>query len=318
MSGRYLMKAALLAAACLVTPASAQGSLPAAQIEGPAQAPEGAAAIPLYGNATPGAPSDEIATRFMGRETVLRNITYPTLTPVLPAPGKANGTAVIVAPGGGFMMLAMQNEGWRVARALADKGVSAFVLKYRLKTTPKADADFMAEMGRLMSEAASGAGNAPDISNPPATDDALAALALVRGQAAQWHVDPSRVGMIGFSAGAMTTLRSVLKAASDADPGTQAPDFIGYIYGPMGKVDVPVDAPPMFAALAMDDPLFGNGDFSIVSAWHAAKRPVELHAYQSGGHGFGLGAPGTTTTLMMDEFLAWMDMQGLLEVKAQP
>jgi hypothetical protein len=68
----------------------------------------------------------------------------------------------------------------------------------------------------------------------------------------------------------------------------------------------------------MDDPLFGNGDFSIASAWHAAKRPVELHVYQRGGHGFGLGQPRTTTTMMMPEFLAWMDMQGLLTAKANP
>ena len=69
----------------------------------------------------------------------------------------------------------------------------------------------------------------------------------------------------------------------------------------------------MFAALAMDDGMFSRGDFGLATAWRDAKRPVELHVYQTGGHGFGLGAPGTTNALLMTEFLAWMDMQGLLK-----
>jgi acetyl esterase/lipase len=296
--------------ACLI-PTIVSAQTPADPIDAPA----GAVAIPLYGHANPGSPADEIVTKFMGRETVLRNITYPTLTPVLPAPGKANGTAVIVAPGGGFMMLAMQNEGWRIAKKLADAGVTAFVLKYRLLPTPKSDAEFMSGFAKMMNDAAKGHVSPSNNTDPAATQDAFAALKLVRDRAAQWHIDPDRVGMIGFSAGAMTTMRTVLAAP---DPASREPDFIGYIYGPMGNVAIPANAPPMFAALAMDDRLFGNGDWSIVSAWHAAKRPVELHVYQTGNHGFGMGIPGTTTTMMMDEFLAWLDMQGLLTAKAHP
>ena len=283
-------------------------------IDGAVHAPTGAAAIPLYGSATPGSMADEVETRFMGRETVVRNVTYPTLTPVLPAPAKANGTAVIVAPGGGFTMLAMQNEGWRVAQALADHGVTAFVLKYRLNPTDRDDKVWMAAMAKMFASIDQGSGKVPDIKDPAATEDALAALKLVRARAGEWHLDPHRVGMIGFSAGAMTTLNAVLQG-SDAQAG---PDFAGYIYGPMASVTVPANAPPMFAALAMDDPLFGNGDFGIASAWHAAKKPVELHVYEAGSHGFGLGKPGTTSTLMMTEFLAWMDSRGLLTAKVQP
>lgn len=295
--------------------AFSQSSLDMAQA--PTEAPKGSVAIPLYGKANPGKASDEIITRFMGQETVLRNITYPTLTPVRPKAGTANGTAVIVAPGGGFQMLSMQNEGWRVAQALADHGVTAFVLKYRLNQTPKDEKEWLESFGRLMALASQRSEQPPEIRNPEATQDALAALKMVRARAAEWGIDPKRVGMIGFSAGAITTLNSVTQAQADNDPTTMQPDFIGYIYGPMGKVAVPADAPPMFAALAMDDPLFGNGDFSIVSAWHAAKRSVELHAYQTGSHGFGLGRPGTTTTLFMNEFLAWMDMQGLLKPESR-
>jgi acetyl esterase/lipase len=308
---------ALTFACALATlmPAAVSAQTSAAPPAGPADAPAGAVAIPLYGAATPGSPADEMRTQFRGRETVLRNTTYPTLTPVLPAPGKANGTAVIVAPGGGFMMLAMQNEGWRVAQKLADAGVTAFVLKYRLLPTPRSDDAFMAGFVAMMTNAAKSHVTAYDNTDPAATQDAFAALKLVRDRAAEWHIDPDRVGMIGFSAGAMTTMRTVLGASG---PAARGPDFIGYIYGPMSAVTVPANAPPMFAALAMDDGLFGHGDWSIASAWLAARRPVELHVYQTGQHGFGMGKPGTTTTLMMDEFLAWLDMQGLLTAKARP
>jgi acetyl esterase/lipase len=308
----------LLAFAGFTTQALGQAATPLAPVVGPVHAPEGAVSIPLYGLATPGSPTDEIESTLMGRETVVRNVTYPTLTPVLPAPGKANGTAVIVAPGGGFMMLAMQNEGWRVARFLADHGVTAFVLKYRLNPTAENDVQFMQDMSRMFGAVGRGGGKRPELKDPGAGHDASAASKLVRARAAEWHVDPTRVGMIGFSAGAIATLKSVLEASADNDPQTRPPDFFGYIYGPMEQVGVPSDAPPMFAALAMDDPLFGNGDFSIATAWHAAKRPVELHVYQTGGHGFGMGRAGTTTSLMMDQFLAWMDLQGLLKPKVTP
>ncbi|MEO8722274.1 MAG: alpha/beta hydrolase [Sphingobium sp.] len=299
----------------MIAAAGASAQTTPAPIVGPASAPAGALVIPVYGKANPGSPADEISSQLFGRETVLRNITYPTVTVVAPKPGTANGTAVIVAPGGGFAMLAMQNEGWRVAQALADRGVTAFVLKYRLNPTDRDDTIWMVGMQKMFANV--GQGKPREIKDPEATKDALAALKLVRDRAGEFGVDSGRVGMIGFSAGAMTTLNSILEAGTPANPGTRAPDFVGYIYGPMQSVAVPADAPPMFAALAMDDPLFGGGEFSIVSAWAKAKRPVELHAYQTGSHGFGMGAPGTTTTQMMPEFLAWMDMQDLLKARTK-
>lgn len=300
------IRTALFAAALAVS-----FPLLAAPVLDMAQAPEGPVAgsafIPVHGKDNPGSPADEVVTRF-GREAVTRNITYPTLTPVLPAKGTANGTAVIVAPGGGFSMLSLQNEGWRVANALAERGVTAFVLKYRLNPTPKDDKAFFEGMRKIFESAGREPGKRPEISDPGAYKDALGALRLIRARAGEWGVNPHRVGIIGFSAGAMTSLQAILQAPTPAE----RPDFVGYIYGPMNKVDVPADAPPMFAALAIDDPLFGNGDFGIVSAWKAAKRPVELHVYQSGGHGFGLGQPGTTSTGMIGQFLDWMDSRGLL------
>ncbi len=187
----------------------------------------------------PGATNPEVA----------RNVTIATLTPFLPDPAKASGAAVVVAPGGGFLTLSMENEGWNVARALADKGVAAFVLKYRLNQTPADMPAFEKSMREMFSGTARPprpepgkaiAGLAPQIV------DARAAFALIRKRSAEWHVDPNRVGMIGFSAGAMLTMATTL-AGEDAKPA-----FIGNIYGPLASVTVPAEAPPLFIALAAD------------------------------------------------------------------
>ena len=237
-----------------------------------------------------------------------RNVTVATLTPFLPDPGKATGTAVIVAPGGGFRSLSMENEGSDVARELAARGVAAFVLKYRLIQTPAAMADFERSMEQMFA----GAGrprSAPvaDASLGPQLADSRAAFALIRKRALEWHVDPARVGMVGFSAGAMLTLQTVLH-------GEEArPAFIGLIYGPLDPVTVPVDAPPLFVALAADDPLFGGRGMGLIQSWIAAKRPVEFHLYEQGGHGFGMYPKETTSTGWFEAFVQWLGMHGLVK-----
>ncbi|MDT1064604.1 alpha/beta hydrolase [Paracoccus sp. CPCC 101403] len=265
-----------------------------------AAAPRIADAIPLYGADNPGSPNDEMLTG-SGRD--VRNVTYPTLTPVLPASGTANGAAVIVAPGGAFMFLSMDGEGWDVARALADQGITAFVLKYRLNPTPADPDEYSRDLLTLLFGAAS-TDPAREVETAHATEDVTAALDLLWGRADDWDLDPERLGIIGFSAGAIAARHAVLSGANAA--------FLGNVYGPMEAVDVPVEAPPLFVALAMDDPLFSRGDFGLVTAWRDAGRPVEMHVYQSGGHGFGTGKPGETNALMMSQFLAWLNMQGFL------
>lgn len=272
-----------------------------------AAAPEQAGAIPLYGSNTPGAAASEIWFHMGSDQLLVRNVTIPTLTPVLPDRKKATGAAVVVAPGGAFLMLSMDSEGWRVARALADRGIAAFVLKYRLIPTPPNDGELLPFMAKMMIPGLADHTKPPTLQHPDATADGLAALAMVRAGAERWNIDPTRVGMIGFSAGAMTALNTVLGAKSG-----EGPAFFGYIYGPQARVDVPADAPPMFDAIAFDDPLMPTMGFPIAAAWREAKRPVELHAYQKGGHGFGTGQPGTTTTGLIDQFTAWLSMQGLL------
>ena len=243
----------------------------------------------------------------MGPSRMLRNVTRPTLTPVLPDPAKATGAAVIVAPGGAFMMLSMENEGWAVARWLADHGVAAFVLKYRLDPTPKDDKAFLSAMADRMRGVGRGPEPVAAIAPHRSTEDGLAAIRLVRSRASGWRVDPNRVGVVGFSAGAMLALRLSLSANQGDRPNFAAP-----IYPPMGAVNVPADAPPLFVVLASDDPLFARQGFGLIDSWQKARRPIEFHLFERGGHGFGLGAGNRTDGLWPDTFLAWMKMRGLL------
>ncbi|MEJ6008831.1 alpha/beta hydrolase [Novosphingobium aquae] len=296
--------AVLAVLAMTVQPLAAQpaGMPQGMPIPTPMAAPAEPGAIPLYGDKTPGSAATEVWSS-MG----VRNVSRPTLTPFLPKPGKGNGAAVIVAPGGAFMMLSMEKEGWAVAKALADRGIAAFVLKYRLIETPNDNAEAMRFVGQQMMKEVGKPMEGELIKRTKAPEDARAAFAMVRANAAKWKIDPARVGIIGFSAGAMTARR----AALDGDPAGR-PNFVGYIYGPQDAEPVPADAPPLFNAIAMDDMLFPSKGFPIAAAWHAAKRPVETHAYQSGNHGFGLGQPGTTHAMMLNQFVTWLAMNTFL------
>jgi len=299
---RVMSALALATAACAIaTPAQAQND----QMT-PMATPAQTDAIVLGTGPLPGATARESWHQQYG-SAFARNVTIATLTPYLPDPAKANGTAVVVAPGGGFMTLSMENEGSQVAQALAAHGVAAFLLKYRLNQTPADLGAFQSQMAAMFAGAGrrpptAGAPQMPSIA--PMLADSHAAFALIRKNAAQWHVDPNRIGMVGFSAGAGLTLQTTL-----TDPDAR-PAFIGLIYGPMNKVDVPGDAPPLFDAVAADDPIFGNAGLGIVESWKAAKRPVEFHYFDQGGHGFGMYPKPTTSTGWFDEFVRWMQMHG--------
>jgi acetyl esterase/lipase len=280
---------------------------------------EFANAIPLYKGVAPGSEDAKQKEKWakVTDDYVARNVTSPTLSVFLPAKDKATGAAVVVAPGGGFMVLAMKNEGLDVARYLTDHGIAAFVLKYRLRPTPEDDKAMQEDMAKMMAPRPPGGptGGAPADRPPPsappfALDDAQQALKMVRSRATEWNVDPNRVGMIGFSAGAMNTLATALRN----DPAARA-DFIGIIYGPLGAVQVPQPAPPLFAAIAADDPLIGTGDFGLIKSWRDAKAPVEFHLYEHGGHGFGMRKLSKTSDLWADQFFTWLKDRGLLDAK---
>lgn len=278
----------------------------------PLDSPAEPNAIPLGTGSVNDQPSPETWFLQWG-DPMARNVSFSTLTPFLPEPGKANGAAVIVAPGGGFRWLSMGNEGWEVAEALAEQGIAAFVLKYRLFPTPGSLDDFTAWMNRPRTAPAPPSDTAQSRapSRPPQMDlsdqleDAEAAYAMIIERAGEWGVDKDRIGMIGFSAGAGLTMHSTLNSQ------TMDLAFIGPIYGGMGPVEVPPDAPPMFNVIASDDFLF-RGQFGIIDSWHKAGIPVEFHLYQNGGHGFGLGNPGRTSNRWFDAFIHWLNVNGFL------
>ncbi len=292
-------------ATALLALASVQPALALDDKMTPTAIPAQPSAIPLQTGALPGATIKESWHRQYG-SAFARNVTQATLTPFLPDAAKATGAAVIVAPGGGFRTLSMQNEGWDVAKALADRGIAAFVLKYRLNQTPasleefsrpappRPRASFSERMGAL----------------GPQIADARAAFALVRARSSEWKVDPKRIGMVGFSAGAMLTMATALSG------GDAKPAFIGDIYGPLDAVTVPAEAPPLFVALAADDPLFAGRGMGLIDSWMAAKRPVELHLYGQGGHGFGMYPKETTSTGWFDAFYKWIVMNGFTKPSA--
>jgi dienelactone hydrolase len=148
-----------------------------------------------------------------------------------------------------------------------------------------------------------------DLSNQ--LEDAEAAYAMILSRAKEWGVDPQRLGMIGFSAGAGLTMHCTLHSK------TMKLAFVGPIYGGMGAVEVPKDAPPLFAAIATDDFLF-RGEFGLIKSWYDAHRPVEFHLYQNGGHGFGLGYPDRTSNGWFGTFYHWLEVNKFLVPKPSP
>lgn len=268
-------------------------------------------AIPLLTGGVENQLSPETWFRQWG-DPMARNISSATLTPFLPKEGKGNGTAVIVAPGGGFRWLSMGNEGWEVAEALAEQGIAAFVLKYRLHPTTPSLVDFSEWMkkpfGTTKIDSTTNKMVRPslqlDLTNQ--LEDAEAAYALITKNAKEWKVDTNRIGMIGFSAGAGLTMHSTLHSK------TMKLAFIGPIYGGMGSVEVPQNAPPMFNVIATDDFLF-NGQLGIIESWYKAGKQVEFHLYQNGGHGFGLGNPNRTSNRWFEAFIHWLDVNEFLK-----
>ena len=217
--------------------------------------------------------------------TMLCNVVRPTITPVLPEIAAASGTGVLVCPGGGYFMLAIAHEGFEIAHWLADRGVAAFVLTYRVLETPGSDDELMATLAGVADDESDGATSLSstlrrmdEFAAIPLAD-AVAAMRLVRDRASQWGVRGDRVGAVGFSAGARLTLELGMLADRDARPA-----FLGAIYPPPIELAVPSDAPPLFVAAAADDPIF-DGSMNAHAAWRAAGRAVEAHLYREADTG---------------------------------
>jgi len=261
--------------------------------------------IRLYAGDAPGSEGQADAEREYYSELwttdVVTNVVVPTLVPVRPA-GEANGTAVIVAPGGGFFALSIDSEGYGVAERLATQGITAFVLKYRLVAGGD---DSVAHLNERMMAA-----DATILDDMAATSllagtDGEAAVRLVRARAGEFGIDPNRVGFMGFSAGGNVAVR----AAYSSDPDAR-PNFLAPIYATTRGIDLdglPAGSGPMFLVVATDDTLGLTTDsVALYERWRAAQLPVEFHAYSSGGHGFGMRTQDLPSDTWIDRFLDWL------------
>jgi acetyl esterase/lipase len=253
-----------------------------------------------------------------GDTVMLRNVSEPTLSVFRPA--KPNGVGVIVCPGGGWRILVWEHEGIAVARWLTAHGYTAFLLKYRVHGTPAAQADYDAwevklcspidrtRRGRTAFRAVMGEIEPYEIfraAREAAADDGRRAVAIVRARAKEWDVDPGKIGMIGFSAGAF------LVADVAVDPRAAPLAFAAPIYGgeTLGR-PVPADAPPLFTVVAQDDVVLYRVVERPYSDWTDAGRSAELHIYRRGNHGFGLAKQGTPSDRWIDLFHDWLTDQG--------
>lgn len=305
--------AAAVSAAVMASSLSAQTPPPlTSETVREAAAPSGFATIDLpVDGATPASTLPE-QWFWIWDQYGVRNVTRPTLTVVPPKAGTATGAAIIVAPGGGFNGLAWSNEGAPVAQWLADRGVAVFILKYRTKVTPRDSAGYASLVADAMASSRTSGRRFSQLP-PEADQDARQAIRYVRANAAEWGVDPQRVGFLGFSAGAIAGL----SAATATDPADR-PSFVGLIYGPLAARDVPAGPPPLFAARALDDSLYGPPDaptdegFGLLRNWRASGGSVEFHLYSGGGHGFGMQDKNTTSDGWIEQFHAWMMASGLL------
>ena len=304
----FILLKRLLAGACLVLL-----PLPASLALGPAQV------IDLWPGGAPGEKGDIGEERDMtkpseglvaGKPVIrLGNVSKPTLSIYRPPAGKETGAAVLVCPGGGYNILALDLEGTEVCEWLNSVGVTAVLLKYRV---PK---------------------RAGLEKHAPALQDAQRALGLVRHRAKEWNLDPKRIGVMGFSAGAhlSATLANSSEprgytAVDEADAASYRPDFTLLIYPAYLTVEkdgdkiapelkVSSNTPPAFIAMSQDDPVRVESALFYTLALKQAKVPVELHLYPSGGHGYGLRPSKELVTTWPQRAADWLRSRGWLEQK---
>lgn len=243
--------------------------------------------------------SGEVWSRVFG-QVWARNVQRSTLYVVRPMNGRANGKAVIVVPGGGYMFVSIDSEGFRVADRLAAQGYTAFVLKYRVNPTPQTPEAFMADMASKFGQL--GKGELPDL--PPAVDDLAAAVSVVSKRAAEWKLDPRQIGAIGFSAGSRTLIRLI-----EQRPEAALLRHAALLYPPMTQTVTSGPRPPLFLAIAAHDPLFKQGGLKLLDSWLKESDAVEFHLYYGGEHGFGMMPKGTTSDRWIDQYLDWLAAQ---------
>jgi len=287
----HLPLASLFAFALLLTPAHAQTAIvqPWPDVE----------QIQLWPNGAPGSEGVTAAEHYSpptarSPHGHLNPVHYPSIFVFLPPKEIATGAAIMVCPGGGDNTLTIDHEGRDIALWLNKIGVAAFVVKYRLAKTPGFTAYTQAtSMG-----------------------DVLRAVRLVRSRAADWGVDPKRIGIMGFSAGGAVCANAGAHydagKADSTDPierVSSRPDFQVLIYPGAASADnfvVPKDAPPAFLAGTTEDAPHAESAAKLYLAFLAAKIPAELHIYNTGAHGFALEIKDLPVSSWTDRFEDWM------------
>lgn len=263
---------------------------------------QGEPVVQLWPGEAPGS-EGQSAPEVADAQGHVSSIHHPSITVFAPPQGKAIGVTVLVCPGGGHRYLAIQHEGDDVARWLNTQGITAFVLKYRLARDT----------------------NSPYKVDLQAPDDAHRALRVIRTRAAEWRVDPARVGIMGFSAGGEVVMYASghydtgnAQSTDEVERQSSRPDFQVLVYpGPLGsELAIPADAPPAFLVAAYDD----QGPAVTVAKQYLKLKeagvPAELHVYNRGGHGFGLRDRPMPITSWRDRLHEWFVDRGLLPVGA--
>jgi dienelactone hydrolase len=297
-------------------------------------------AAPVSENWTQKETSIEYLSPFWNEKNVaVFNVVEPTLTVFLPAPDKATGTAVIVCPGGGFTALSWDTEGPNVARKLAEKGIAAYVLKYRIAYSGGTHE----EVNMICQSTYGGQGRTPEVQElmkknteisqsisadfekrdtttlkmskevlrsigniiKMAANDGRRAIEYVRENAGKWNINPNKIGIMGFSAGGMLSLEVAFNHTEQSKP-----DFIGIIYGSMGFAGVPDDPMPMFMASSQNEAT--GGAAALYASWCDAKLPAEIHSFTTSRHGFGYRDNGDSVNIWIELFYNFLENTGML------
>ena len=275
--------------------------------------------IPLYNGTAPGSENwnwtEKRNDHNMMHQMMVYNVVIPTLTIFPGDSALASGAAVIICPGGAFHFLSIDNEGVLVAKWLAKRGVTAFVLKYRTAHINTDD-----PLGDMMAGLSAGPRKDSYEAEMKATiplciADGKAAITYVRKHASEFGIAPDRIGIVGFSAGGTVAASSAYNYSKD-----NKPDFVAPVYAYMPaslQSDILADAPPMFLAAASDDQLgLAANSVDLYSKWLASKHSVEMHLYAKGGHGFGMSVQHLPVDTWIERFGDWLLFIGMMKPKS--
>ncbi len=242
---------------------------------------------------------------------VITNVSIPTMQVFSPARENNTGTAVIIAPGGGLYAHSINTEGNDVATWLTKKGITAFVLKYRLVPTGE---DGVAEISLLGTKNPSMITEKVSKMMPFSISDGLTAVAYVRTHAKKYGINPKKIGFMGFSAGG-----AVAMGIAYSYTAKNRPDFLVPVYPWTTQMDVQKpkkDAPPMLVICASDDPLdLASGAIELYNSWHNEGLNAGIHMYAKGGHGFGMRKNGLPSDTWIERFYDWSITEELVSSK---